>query len=79
MVYRNKAETEAWRQRDPITTFRQRLLQTQVASEADLTAIEAQVQATLDEAVEFAASSPQPEPESALEGVYHDTHEGRVF
>lgn len=79
MVYRDKAEMEAWRQRDPINLFRQRLLESNAISTTELAEIEAAVQAALDEAVEFAASSPQPQPESALEGVYHDTHDGRVF
>jgi pyruvate dehydrogenase E1 component alpha subunit len=78
MVYRDKAEMAAWQQRDPIGNFRLRLLETGVA-EAELADIETQVQAALDEAVEFAESSPQPPPESALDGVYSDTHAGRVF
>jgi pyruvate dehydrogenase E1 component alpha subunit len=79
MVYRTKAEMEAWRQRDPIAAFRQRLLAEAGQTEAALKGIEAEVQAALDEAVQFAAASPAPAPESALEGVYHDTHDGRVF
>ena len=79
MVYRSKAELESWRQRDPIAAFRQRLIEAAVAGEAELQAIETQVQVTLDEAVEFAASSPRPELESALDGVYYQTHAGKVF
>ncbi|MCG3206562.1 MAG: Acetoin:2,6-dichlorophenolindophenol oxidoreductase subunit alpha [Anaerolineae bacterium] len=79
MVYRTKEEMAEWRQRDPISTFRQRLLDAGLAAEAELAEIEAGVQAELDAAVEFAANSPQPQPESALEGVYGDTHGGRVF
>jgi pyruvate dehydrogenase E1 component alpha subunit len=79
MVYRSKEELEAWRKRDPISTFQQRLLEKTVASETELQTIKDQVQATLDEAVQFAANSPQPEPETAMEGVYSDTHQGRVF
>ncbi len=79
MVYRSKEEMEEWRQRDPISNFHQRLLAAETASEAEITEIKAEVQATLDEAVQFAADSPQPEPKSALDGVYHDTHDGRVF
>lgn len=79
MVYRSKKEMDEWRQRDPIATFSRQLLEVDRATEADIAKIKADVQATLDEAVHFAASSPHPEPETALEGVYHDTHEGRVF
>lgn len=79
MVYRSKEEIEAWRERDPIASFRQRLLREGMVSEEMLEAVKLEVRAALDEAVQFALDSPQPEPESALEGVYHDTHEGRVF
>lgn len=79
MVYRTREEMESWRQRDPIASFRQRLLEEAEVPEDTLESIKAEVLETLDEAVEFAANSPQPEPESALVGVYHDTHEGKVF
>jgi len=78
MVYRTKAELEAWRSRDPLPAFRNRLLDNGFAA-TEIEAIEADIQASLDQAVEFAADSPPPEPETALEGVYADTHEGRVF
>ena len=35
------------------------------------------MQAILDEAVAFAAASPKPAPETALAGVYGETHGGR--
>jgi len=79
MVYRTKEELEEWRQRDPISNFYSRLLEAEIASEAELKEVKTTVQAALDEAVEFASSSPQPGLESALEGVYHDTHDGKVF
>jgi pyruvate dehydrogenase E1 component alpha subunit len=79
MVYRTKEEMASWRQRDPIANFYHRLLEANIVTAAELEQIKSGVQASLDEAVQFAAASPQPEPESALAGVYHDTHEGRVF
>jgi pyruvate dehydrogenase E1 component alpha subunit len=79
MVYRSKEEMETWRQRDPIPSFRRYLLENRIASESDLQALEDEVKTVLEEAVEFAAASPRPEPGSALEGVYGDTHGGRVF
>lgn len=79
MVYRTREEMEFWRKRDPIAAFRQRLLEEAGLPADTLEATREEVMATLDEAVQFAASSPQPQPESALEGVYHDTHGGKVF
>jgi pyruvate dehydrogenase E1 component alpha subunit len=79
MVYRSKEEMQTWRQRDPVPGFRNRLLESEAAGQDDLVRIEDEVQAALDEAVEFAASSPGPELDSALEGVYGETHSGMVF
>ena len=79
MVYRTKAEMEAWKQRDPVVNFRGRLLAEVEVPETDLAAIEQAVQTTLDQAVAFAAASPKPAPEAALAGVYGDTHGGLVF
>jgi pyruvate dehydrogenase E1 component alpha subunit len=79
MVYRSQAEIEDWRKRDPIAIFKNRLLAAELVTEPELTGIEDQIQATLDEAVTFAAASPPPAPESALEGVFFDTHAGSVF
>ncbi|MGQ9490426.1 MAG: thiamine pyrophosphate-dependent dehydrogenase E1 component subunit alpha [Anaerolineae bacterium] len=79
MVYRSKEEMEAWKRRDPVTGFRARLLSEAGLAEADIAAIERHVQAILDEAVAFAAASPKPAPETALAGVYGETHGGLVF
>lgn len=78
MVYRSKAEMEEWRDRDPLPAFRNRLLNNGIPA-IEVETIEADIQATLDEAVEFAAASPLPKPGTALDGVYANIHEGRVF
>jgi pyruvate dehydrogenase E1 component alpha subunit len=79
MVYRTPEELEEWKKRDPIINFHQKLLDEKTASENDLKTITGEVKILLDEAVEFARNSPAPEPESALEGVYGETHRGKVF
>jgi TPP-dependent pyruvate/acetoin dehydrogenase alpha subunit len=79
MVYRTKAEMDEWKGRDPVIAFRKRLLGEAGIPEAEIVALEKDVQARLDEAVTYAASSPKPAPETALAGVYGDTHDGRVF
>lgn len=79
MVYRSAEEMASWRQRDPIDRFRGWLLQAEEAGEAELVAIDREIQGLLEEAVAFAAGSPEPAPETALLGVYGDTHNGRVF
>lgn len=79
MVYRSKAEMEEWKGRDPVPAFRARLLDEAGVPEPEVVVLERAVQAALDEAVAYAAASPSPAPEMALEGVYGQTHEGRVF
>ena len=79
MIYRSKEEMDEWKGRDPVVAFRSRLLTEAGIPEAELVAVEQAVQAALDEAVAFAAASPKPAPETALEGVYGETHGGLVF
>jgi len=79
MVYRSAGEMEDWKKRDAIDTLRKRLLETGMVTQAELMGAENEVKALLDEAVEFAAGSPAPALETALDGVYGDTHGGRIF
>lgn len=79
MVYRSKAEMDEWKGRDPVAAFRARLLSEAGLPEAEVVAVERAVQAMLDDAVTFAAASPKPAPETALAGVYGETHGGLVF
>ena len=79
MVYRSRAEMDDWKRLDPVPAFRARLISEFGVSEAGIEEVERRVQAALDEAVAFAAASPKPEPETALAGVYADTHDGLIF
>jgi pyruvate dehydrogenase E1 component beta subunit/2-oxoisovalerate dehydrogenase E1 component len=53
-LYRDKAEIEAWRSKDPIQRFRTWALASGLAHEKDLAAIDADVGREIDEAVAFA-------------------------
>jgi len=79
MIYRSKDEMEDWKQRDPITRWRERLIVEYDVRPEELDDVDAQVQRQLDEAVAFAIASPPPPLEAALSGVYGDTHDGRIF
>jgi TPP-dependent pyruvate/acetoin dehydrogenase alpha subunit len=79
MIYRLPGELEEWQARDPIPTFRQRLLASGLLTEATLQEIEAGIQDQLDKAVAYAQGAPIPQPEEALQGVYADTHGELVF
>lgn len=69
-TYRPQEEVDAWLQTDPIPAFRERLLGDGRFDETRITHIEAGVQETLESAIEFAQSSPDPATSLALEHVY---------
>jgi pyruvate dehydrogenase E1 component alpha subunit len=79
MVYRSKEELEEWKNRDAIDTYRTRLLDAKVFKEQELDQVDQEVQAQLDEAVKFASETPVPQQDETLQGVYEDTHDGKVF
>jgi TPP-dependent pyruvate/acetoin dehydrogenase alpha subunit len=62
--YRTREEEQEWAQRDPLIVLAARLDEETVAR------LEAEVKVELDDAVEFARSSPYPDPADALEHVY---------
>ncbi len=79
MVYRSQEELAAWKARDPIRRWRERLLASGDAQASELEIIDKEVQEQLDEAVAFAKASPPPPLEAALAGVYGHDHDGRIF
>jgi 2-oxoisovalerate dehydrogenase E1 component len=68
--YRTPEEVNAWKARDPITRFRNYLLDQEEAGEQELMAIETEIQELIEDAAEFARTSPWPDPETATEHVY---------
>jgi pyruvate dehydrogenase E1 component alpha subunit len=68
--YREKDEVKKWEEEDPIGIFRKYLMENEIASEAELDEQDEIAQETIDEAVEFAESSPNPEDEALFENVY---------
>jgi 2-oxoisovalerate dehydrogenase E1 component len=68
--YRTQAEIAAWKARDPISTFKQKLLDQGIANEHDFVTIEAEVETQVEDAIEFAKNSPWPEPATATEHIY---------
>jgi len=67
--YREKEEIEAWRKRDPIARTHEKLIASGVAA-ADLEAIDARIQRTVAEAVEFAQASEPADPELAFDLMF---------
>ena len=68
--YRTKEEVAHWRTRDPIPAFAAALIDQGVIDEAERERIDAEAQARVDAAVEFAEASPFPAPESLYDDVY---------
>lgn len=77
--YRPPDEVAEWLARDPIITFGARLVDEHGVSQTVLDDAAAEVERTLEEAAAFAAASPHPAPEEALEDVYTETHEGMAL
>ena len=69
-AYVDPAELAAWRARDPIELFAQRLRDSGRLDDAGVAQIEARVQAAIDEAVAFANASPFPELSELVTDVY---------
>jgi pyruvate dehydrogenase E1 component alpha subunit len=63
--YREEAEIETWRQKDPIALFRSRLVSSGTAGAADLDAIEAGVLGGVTDAVAYAEAGQPADPELA--------------
>jgi len=68
--YRTKEEINEWKEKCPIKRCRQRLLELGV-SEADIIKIEEDALKAIDEAAEFALSSPEPDPATVLDDVFY--------
>jgi pyruvate dehydrogenase E1 component alpha subunit len=69
-TYRSAEEIAEWKKRCPIKRFRTKLLKEGVLGEEDFERIEREVEKEIEEAIRFAESSPFPNPEDALEGLY---------
>jgi pyruvate dehydrogenase E1 component alpha subunit len=59
---RSKEEKEFWFARDPIAKFAGYLTSSGLMTAAELKAIDAEIQAVVDDSVEFAETSPEPDP-----------------
>jgi TPP-dependent pyruvate/acetoin dehydrogenase alpha subunit len=68
--YRDKAEVEAWRVKDPIERLRSALIDRRVLTAAEADAVRADVEREIADAVAFAKASPEPDPSTLTEDVY---------
>ncbi len=76
--YRTKEEEQYWHDRDPITLFSQHVIAQGTLSEAEVAALQKDVDRELAEAEDFALNqSPYPDPGTLLEDVYAEWIEGK--
>ncbi len=69
-VYRSEKETEEWKERCPIKTFRERLIKEKISSENELSLIEKDTKKMIKKAADFAIQSPYPDEKEAYKDLF---------
>lgn len=70
-LYRDEAERErAHQEKDPVKNQQERLLEESIITEDEIEDMRATIQEEVENAVEFARESPEPDPQAAYENVY---------
>jgi len=70
-LYRTKEEIEEWRsKKDPIMRYKDNLVENGILSESKAEQLDQEALKVIEVAVEFAESSPDPDPETVTEFVY---------
>jgi pyruvate dehydrogenase E1 component alpha subunit len=72
ITYRSKEEMDQWLNRCPIKQFKERLIQEKIVTQETGKAIETNVKASIEEAVQFAKESPFPSPEEAVQDLFSE-------
>jgi 2-oxoisovalerate dehydrogenase E1 component len=71
-TYRTREEVERWKTRCPVLQLREQLEHEGLVDPTEFAALEAEVAAIVDDAQQFAESSPWPEAASATQFVYEE-------
>jgi pyruvate dehydrogenase E1 component alpha subunit len=69
---RSKSEKEEWLARDPIKKLAAYLVEQNLADDQELKGIEAQIKASIEDAVRFAETSPEPDPSELRRYIFAD-------
>jgi TPP-dependent pyruvate/acetoin dehydrogenase alpha subunit len=69
-TYKPDEEVAYWKSRDPILSFKARLLEMKVFTDEDVASIDLEVGQEIEDAVRFAQESAFPDPEETLEDVF---------
>lgn len=70
--YRKQDEVHHWQENDPIAIYGKYLKVKKIATEGELTKTVQKAEAEVQDAVEFAESSPEPGPETLFDNIYVD-------
>ena len=75
LKYRTDDEVAQWKERDPIFSFEDRLIDAETATREEFDAVWEELRADIESAIEFAEESPLPDPDQILVDVYTATPE----
>lgn len=70
--YRTREEVEAWKQKDPIKRWREKLVAVGLYTDAELDAMDKAADDEVAAATEFALNSPNPDPAHVLDDVFYE-------
>ncbi len=70
LKYRTDDEVAVWRERDPIFSFEQRLVDADLVGRDDIEAVWAELRDDIEEAIAFAEESPLPTQDQIMADVY---------
>jgi 2-oxoisovalerate dehydrogenase E1 component len=73
-TYRTRDEVDSWKTRCPIARLRARIGEAKTATSSEIERIEAEVDAIVEDAQQFAESSPWPGPETAIRFVFNEVN-----
>jgi TPP-dependent pyruvate/acetoin dehydrogenase alpha subunit len=71
-TWRPAEEIAAWKAKEPIARFRQALIESKAATDAELGAIDAEEEQRMRQAIEAADAAPKPDLQCAFEHTYAD-------
>ena len=69
-IYRTKEEVNRWKKSDPIVQLVDKMMNEKIIQETDIAAIREEIACEVQDAIDFAKRSPEPEVETALEDVF---------
>jgi 2-oxoisovalerate dehydrogenase E1 component len=69
-TYRTRDEVDAWKTRCPIARLRQFIVDEPAATSGELESIDAEIDALVDDSLQFAETSPWPEPATATRFIF---------